>query len=213
MTFRTMEISSYDAFSIRRRRVHPVGIAIATLGALLVIVNYCQVRLAGESLADDLTHRWKPVMESVLFNDATIYVDAVDNKPPVFELLNLAAGATGHYILAWYIIITTSTFVTVYILFEWTATEFGSTDYAAGLAIVAAVLYIAGLTPAGGTGINARTPMLLGVVLAVWTDRPVISGVALAIAALCSQYAALGGPILHTGGYGMRVAAVSGDSS
>uniref|UniRef100_UPI003EB931E3 hypothetical protein n=1 Tax=Halobaculum sp. P14 TaxID=3421638 RepID=UPI003EB931E3 len=65
-----------------------------------------------------------------------------------------------------------------------------------GAGLLAALIFLSALPIADGMRVNARSPMLVGVLFAVRANKPEYRGSALAAGALCSQYAIFGAPVL-----------------
>ncbi|MFB6186172.1 MAG: hypothetical protein ABEI86_04800, partial [Halobacteriaceae archaeon] len=65
-----------------------------------------------------------------------------------------------------------------------------------GVALLAALLFVSALPFTGGIRINARSPMLVGVLLAVRSSRPLVRGAGIAAGSLFSQYAIFGVPVI-----------------
>ncbi|MFB6186171.1 MAG: hypothetical protein ABEI86_04795, partial [Halobacteriaceae archaeon] len=81
-------------------------IVLAAIAFVQVAFRYAQVAVVGRAaMSNDVTERWLVVVQAVLHDGVPLYVPpAVDNKPPLFQYLNLLAGASGNYALGWYAI-------------------------------------------------------------------------------------------------------------
>ncbi|WP_435147780.1 hypothetical protein [Halobaculum sp. P14] len=82
-------------------------VALGGLAFLELAVRYLYVSVLDSSiLSADLRSVWRPFMQSVVHDNVPMYVHpALDNKPPLFEYLNVLAGLTGEYIAAWHLFI------------------------------------------------------------------------------------------------------------
>lgn len=179
---------------------------IAAVALLQVLVSYLQASIGRTQLVHDVTKAWRPLMDAVLHDDVPLYTQqAVDNKPPLFQYLNLTAGLSGEYILAFYAIIGICNAAAAILLYRWVRSGIDPRfPSGRGVGVLAAILFLGSLPLIGGTHINARSPMFLGVLAAVQFRAGWMRGAAIAGAALCSQYAILGAPVLAYDGIRQR---------
>lgn len=137
----------------------------------------------------DVRSVWHPLAVDVL-NGAPLYGPTTwDNKPPLFQYVNLAAEATGYYLLAFYLAVGIANGIGAVLLWRLVRRHI---DWR--LATLAAVLYVGSIPLLFGVHIGPRSfaiPLLLA---ALSVDRGVLVGGLLGAATLFTQFAALATP-------------------
>ena len=165
------------------------------LALLQVFHRYTQLSRPSVGLHPDVTSAWQPVAEAV-FSGVPLYSPgATDNKPPLFEFINLAAYATDHYVLTFLLLVGLANGVVAVLI--WQCCRQRGVHR---IGLIAAVSFLGVLPAVDGLTINARTFAMVGVLAALVARRPVVRGVALAAGALCSQYALLALPLIALDG-------------
>jgi len=161
--------------------------------------RYGFVQLSDGQLGGDTVGTWLPLAKAVHGGGTLYQVAPLDNKPPVFQFLNLAAYATGHYHLAWMVIVAVLNAIAVVALYKLVR------RHAPGrVAAVTVGLFLATIPVSDATLINPRSLATAGILVALLVRRPVPSGIAIAVGGLSSQYVVFGVPVLVY--YGVRVA-------
>lgn len=154
------------------------------------IYRYLQLTIGKQVLFVDARAVWKPLAYDVL-NGAPLYVGAtVDNKPPLFQFINIAVAWTGAYDLVFTLLIGVANGAAAILLWRLLARENQSR---AG--VIAGLLFLTVVPVVNGLVINVRSlalPFLMGAFL---TQNPSQRGAGIAIAGLISQYAVLSIPV------------------
>ncbi|MFB6172573.1 MAG: hypothetical protein ABEJ23_08560 [Haloarculaceae archaeon] len=172
------------------------------LAAVQSLHRYVRLSRPSVGLHPDVTSAWLPVAEAVFAGTPLYAPGATDNKPPLFELLNLAVYATDHYVLAFLALVGLANGAVAALLWQ-----VGRRHGASRVGLVAGVLYLGALPVVDGTAINVRSFAMVGVLAALVARRPAARGVALAAGALCSQYALLALPLVALDGLSDALAA------
>lgn len=190
---------SSPAFPALRRSVpvspRVVAAAFAVLGLASSLWRYARIRWLGAAPHHDVRGVWRPVAAAVA-DGAPLYVrPAVDNKPPLFELLNVAVYATGAYLPAFLLLVGVANAAVAVCLWRLLARR----GYAA-LGAAAGLVYLAAVPLVGGAAVNVRSLSTALLVFAFVRSGPARSGVALAAACLVSQHAVFGAPVVVADG-------------
>ncbi|WP_231188743.1 hypothetical protein [Haladaptatus sp. DYF46] len=121
-----------------------------------------------------------------------IYVrPAIDNKPPLFELLNITVAATGHYLLVFFVLVGCANAAIAILLWRICIQHDASR-----VGLMAGFLFLMSVPVAGGTVINVRSFAIAGIILSLSVSNPVARGASIAVAGLFSQYAVFAIPAL-----------------
>ena len=162
----------------------PVVVLLVSIGVFEALVRFLRITVGGASPHTDVTTTWQPFAKATLSGTPLYLADVADNKPPLFEYLNLAVGLTDNYLLVFLVIVGLVNSAIAYLLWR-THAERGSHT----LGIVVGLVFLLAVPLVNGHAINVRTFMLAGVLLAVRFRSAAASGVAIAAAGLMSQYA------------------------
>lgn len=177
-----------DVYLSRRRRHLWAGLLLL-LGFLQGLFRYLQLSLGPKTLFVDAAGVWLPLARQVAEGQALYTGSALDNKPPLFEFLNLAIYFTGHYTLVFTLLIGVANAASALLIWRLLA------DYGRGRAGALTALVVLGVLPfLGGLTINVRSLALPFVLLSLLSRRSVVAGGALALGGLFSQYAVLAAP-------------------
>lgn len=178
--------------SASRSSIHRIVlVVISVLAFVQALFHYLRAIIGRPDLFYDAAEVWQPAAEAVLNGEALYVGAAADNKPPMFEFLNVLVGATGEYILVFHVLVGLANAVTATLIYRWLARDGHAT---AG--ILAALLFISTLPVINGTIINVRSFALVFLFGALLVRGPVRRGVLIAIAALFSQFAVFAIPVL-----------------
>lgn len=121
---------------------------------------------------------------------------AFDNKPPLFELLNVGAYLSGEYLLVLLLAVGLANGFAAVFLWRTLAVRGHPRTGALG-----ALLFLLVLPLVDGSVVNVRSLAVAGLLFALATRNPVARGVACACAVLCSQHAAFVLPVVAYDGY------------
>ena len=168
-----------------------VAIGLFVLALFQSVEQLARAVIGRNDLWSDAANVWLPLAEQVAAGTPLYVGGAVDNKPPLFQYLNLAVFETGHYVVVFYVLVGVANAAAAWLLYRWVS-EFAQRETAA----VAALLFVAALPVLNGTIINVRSFALVFVLLAVQARRAGVQGSFMAIAGLFSQYAVFGIPAL-----------------
>jgi hypothetical protein len=166
-------------------------LAIAALALGATLYRYIRAVVGTPDLFYDVREVWQPAATAVLDGQALYVGAATDNKPPLFEYLNVLVGSTGHYLLVFYLLVGLANAVIVVCLYHWLARE---GHVIAG--VLAALLFATVLPLVQGTIINVRSFALVFLFCALLTQGAVRRGGLLAVAGLFSQFAMFAAPVL-----------------
>lgn len=180
--------------AMRTRDVSRSSLVAAGLLALALFQaaeQYLRAVIGRNDLWADAANVWLPLAEHVAAGNPLYVGAAVDNKPPLFQYLNLAVYETGEYVLVFYLLVGLANGLAAWLLYQWVS-DFARRETAA----IAAVLFLAALPVVNGTIINVRSFALVFVLLAVRARPAAAQGAFIAVAGLFSQYAVFGIPVL-----------------
>lgn len=167
----------------------PVAVLLVSIGVFEALVRFLRITIGSVSPHPDVTTTWRPVAIAALSGTPLYLGDAADNKPPLFEYLNLAVGLTDNYLLVFLVLVGLVNSAIAYLLWRTHAERgYHTTGITVGVVFLLAVPLVR------GHAINVRTFMLAGVLLAVRFRSAVTAGIAIAGAGLMSQYAVVALP-------------------
>lgn len=155
------------------------------------LFRYLQVRLGPKTLFVDAKDVWRPLAARLAHGDVLYLGQAVDNKPPLFQFLNLGVFLTGRYTLVFTFLIGLANACSAVLLYR----LFVRHDHKKAGAVSAVVL-LSVLPLIGGLFINVRSLALPLVLLSLLSIAPHRRGVSLALAGLITQYAILLTPLV-----------------
>lgn len=137
---------------------------------------------------------WKPLGENVLRNGAPLYgINQWDNKPPVWQFLNLAVTASGFYYLVFYSLVGLAHGIGAYLLFVWVRSYENRR-----IGLVSALLFLGSVPAVFAARINPRpfAEVLILIAVITSTRSGVVSGATLAVATNLSQFSVLATPVV-----------------
>lgn len=180
MSFRSIERPTWTSLDdTRGRLLFQLGLVLV---GILEMAQYAFDKLYfGRELVGDVTDVWLPFANSVLAGGAP-YLAHWDNKPPLFQFVNIAAAESGQYVLVFYLTMGLTNGVAAVFLWR-LCRRYGYER----IGTVAAVVFIAALATASFR-INPRQYATVFILLALLTSSAVRSGVAIAAAGLFSQF-------------------------
>lgn len=147
------------------------------------VYRFVQITYGKETLTWDAQNWWIPVAEAV-FSGTPLYIgSALDNKPPLFEILNLIIFSTGHYELVFLILMGVANGLVAILLASYIQNK-----HTIQTSLLAGLLYLSALPAMNGLEINVRQFGIIGVLLAMHFSTPTFRGIALATGGLFTQY-------------------------
>lgn len=168
-------------------------VLFTTVALLQTAWRYAKLKWGSADYWFDAGQVWIPLANRVLSGTPLYTGKAVDNKPPLWQFLNLTADASGHYPLVMFGLVGLANAMAALLLARWLTKDCGVNR---GTAALAGLFFLAALPAIHGTIINVRSFALVGVLAAIQTRSPVRSGAAISAATLFSQFAAFGIPVL-----------------
>ncbi len=184
-----MHVSSFE----RERLSSPALVVpgFLLLGILETLNRYFRI-LSGERQPHiDVRCCWRPLANAVLAGQPIYIRPVVDNKPPLFELLNVAIASTGQYLFVFFVLIGVANAACAVLLWRICADR-GATR----VGLMAGLLFLTSVPATGGTVINVRSFAIAGILLALWVEHPLARGALVAGAGLFSQHAVFAIPVL-----------------
>lgn len=169
------------------RRV--LALVLFGIGCFEAFVRYLRIRTGQASVHSDVRTTWLPIADETLSGTPPYLTTPVDNKPPLFEYLNVAVGATDQYLGVFLLLVGLANGTVAYLLWRAYAERGRGTAGYAG-----ALLFLVSVPLLSGHAVNVRSFTLVGVLLAVHWKRSVCCGLAVAAAGLLSQYAVFAVP-------------------
>jgi hypothetical protein len=173
-------------------RFFSIGLLVLLLfGISQGVYRYLLIRFGNHELSWDAQNWWIPVSEAV-FSGTPLYVGAaMDNKPPLFQFLNLAVASTGYYNFVFLFLIGLTTGFVALLLAMWIQRI---RDKTAGL--LAGLLFLSCVPAAGGFIINVRTFGVAALLVALLLQGPIKKGVAIAVGGLFTQFIIFAIPVV-----------------
>ena len=179
-----IRVSSYDT----RDLLFVVGIFLFSVFDM--VHRYILYLMGFFDRLPDVVEVYSPMAHGVLAG-GDLYIVHWDNRPPMFQFLNIGAAATGEYTLAFYLAIGVANAVTAVLIWKLT-----SRHYVRSVAIVAGILYMFALPVVEGRMIDARLFSNVFILCGFLLSSPAYSGISIAIAGLFHQYAVFSIPIV-----------------
>ncbi|GAA0255423.1 hypothetical protein ACFFQF_16635 [Haladaptatus pallidirubidus] len=165
--------------------------AFLLLGVLETMNQYARIQSGAQQPHVDVRCCWRPLAEAVIAGKPIYVRPAVDNKPPLFELLNIAVAATGQYLLVFFVLVGLANAVIAILLWRICAQHDASR-----VGLVAGLLFLTSVPAAGGTMVNVRSFAIAGILLSLSVNNPIACGTSIAVAGLFSQHAVFAIPAL-----------------
>jgi len=137
--------------------------------------------------AGNVVEVWHPFAKEVLAG-GQLYLAHWDNKPPLFQFVNLFAEFTGSYYLTFYGLLGLVNGLGVLLL--WKVVEKYTTS---GIGLIAAFLWLS-MLPTVSTQIDPRQFALLFILTSLTVDSPFLAGLSIATGGLFSQFTAFAIP-------------------
>lgn len=169
--------------------------ALVGFGIAQTIARYGQIQFGSTGLTQffvDSRNVWKPLADSVLLDGNPLFTENNwDNKPPVWQFLNLLVASTGLYFITFHILIGIANGVSSYLIFKWCQSQDRTK-----IGLLAALLFIGALPAFQATRINPRPfaqVLILGI---LFYTGPVIKGLLLSLAALLTQFSIFAAPAI-----------------
>lgn len=166
-------------------------IALLALGQFPVLLRYFRIRVSNVTPHPDVRFAWRPLAEEVFAGTPLYLGAATDNKPPLFELVNLAAYASDAYLLV--LLVVTGLANAGIAIGLWRL--FTTRQYKT-LGQGAALLFLISAPLVNGHAINVRSMSVVFLVGSLLSQRPTIRGGACSVACRFSQHAVFSVPIV-----------------
>lgn len=171
------------------RLLWPLAFLLTGLG--LSIERYTNLTWGNALPNPDVVRMFRPIADGVTSGGRLYGPGLADNKPPGWQLLNVAAYESGDYTLVLLLCVGLANGLTAVLLWYWL-----SRTVSAPIPALAGVLFLLALALVGGHHINSRPVALLFLVGGLVSTTPVKRGVAVAVATLFNAYAAVFVPVV-----------------
>lgn len=157
------------------------------------ISRIIQIKLVsgGQEVRGDAQIVWIPVARAVLDGTPLYVPPAVDNKPPLWQFLNILFQNTGDYATAGILTIALANTIAVVGTYLWISRHIGRE-----WAFVGGLLLIAMFSIIEASSIGTRSIALVGVLFGALSRSAVVSGMSLSAAVLVSQFSVFAIPIV-----------------
>jgi hypothetical protein len=165
-----------------------VGLLL-TLGCAQATVRYLRLAVGYADPHPDVRTTWEPVAQAVLSGTPLYLGDAIDNKPPLFEYLNVAVALSDAYLANFLLLVGVANACVGVLLWR-----LAVRDGRPLVGVYAGLVYVVAAPLALGDAVNVRTFSLVFVLAAVLARRASVSGGLVGGAVLISQYALLALP-------------------
>lgn len=167
------------------------AVVLGIIGLLEIIVPIGFVVIDGRPIQVNTRNVWLPLAEAV-FSGGDLYLSQWDNKPPLFQFINLAVYATGAYKLVFFIIIGLANGATAVLI--WKLCQRHGFDV---IGAIAALLFLATApATANALQIDPRQFANVCLLLALLASSSVRAGALVAAAGLLSQFSVLTIPLV-----------------
>ncbi|WP_020222479.1 hypothetical protein [Halarchaeum acidiphilum] len=171
-----------------------VPLLFLALGLIESIHRLVQIRVGYIDLFVDARAVWKPAAHAVLTGTPLYIGHATDNKPPLWQFLNVLVGLTGHYTAVFTLLVGIANATAAILI--WRYLRLAGYEK---IGILSGVLLLSMIPVVQGRVINVRSFAVIGILVALQVRHPFLKGLAVGSAALMSQYGILAGiPILWT---------------
>ncbi len=163
-------------------RAWPLVFLLAGVG--LGVGRYSDLVWGNAAVNPDMRRMFRPIAEGVAAGGQLYGPGLADNKPPGWQLVNVAAELTGEYTLAMLVVVGLANGLAAALLYRWL-------DRAGPrfVAVAAATLFLLALPLLGGNTVNSRPLAVPFLLVALAAARPALRGAAVAVAALVNAYA------------------------
>ncbi len=184
-----MNITSFERETLDSPPLVVFGFLL--LGILETLSRYFRILYSTQQPHVDVRCCWRPLANAVLAGKPIYIRPVVDNKPPLFELLNVTIASTGQYLLVFFVLLGVVNACSAILLWRICADR-----GAARVGLIAGVLFLTSVPATGGTVVNVRSFAIAGILLALWVEHPLARGAIVAAAGLFSQHAVFAVPAL-----------------
>lgn len=167
------------------------AVGLLSLSLIIASIRYFRLLVGSTEIHPDARLSWRPLATAVLDGVPLYLPPATDNKPPLFEFVNILVMETGSYVFVFLVLVSLLNGLSAVLLFRF----FAQQDRRAVGAVAAAVFLVA-VPVVRGHSINVRSFAVCGFLAALCLSRPSHRGGALAAGALCSQYLVFGVPFV-----------------
>ena len=166
------------------------------VGIMQTTAQYFRVVFGPSEFRIDLTELWHPLAREVLSGEALYLGSTVDNKPPLFLILNTLIEFVGPYYPLFFIVLGTVNGTVAFLVYRHLAT-----NDLPQIGVIGALFFLSALPLVNGTKINVRSFALLGVMVSIMIRNSILRGGAISVAGLFSQYAVFLIPVLMWDSY------------
>lgn len=174
--------------AFRNRRV--AALLLVGFSYLHIFPRYVSLQTGASKLPHNVVNVWLPLARSVLAG-GDLYVSHWDNKPPLFQFVNLFAAWTDYYVPVFLVLLATANAVTALAIWELCRRhDSGRVGFLAATFFLAAAPGLLGMT------IDPRQFANVLTLVAFLAGSAPLAGVAIASAGLFSQYSVFLIPVI-----------------
>jgi hypothetical protein len=172
------------------------ALLLTNAGLFIGVARLLRLEAGRASVHPDVRLVWRPLARAVAGGTALYTPGATDNKPPLFELLNLLAYLTDHYLVVLTLAVGLANGVAATCL--WRACAVRGRVRIGGLG---ALLFLWTLPLVNGAAINVRSFTVALLLFGLVSRHPLVRGFAVGCALCVSQHAAFVVPVVAYDGY------------
>jgi len=166
-----------------------------TLGVMVMLAQYAFIYFGVQEITQfrfDARTVWRPLAREVLYEGQPLFgPDQYENKPPLWQFLNLAVEYVGPYYLLFYTLTGVAHGVAAFGIYAW-ARRYGE----ARLGALAALLFLASVHAGFMARIDPRPYAAALTFAALLSSRATVAGASLAAATTMIQYAFFAVPVV-----------------
>ena len=172
------------------------ALVLTNAGLLAGVARLLRLSAGRATVHPDVRLAWRPLARAVAAGTPLYTAGAMDNKPPLFELLNVLAYLSDGYLVALTLAVGLANGVAATCL--WRACAVRGHARVGGLG---ALVFLWTLPLVNGAAVNVRSFAVAALLFALVSDRPVARGLGVGCALCVSQHAVFAAPVVAYDGY------------
>ena len=172
------------------------ALLLANAGLFAGVARLLRIEAGRATVHPDVRLAWLPLARAVAGGTPLYTPGATDNKPPLFELLNLLAYLSDGYLVVMTLAVGLANGVAATCI--WRACAVRGYPRVGGLG---ALVFLWTLPLVDGVAVNVRSFAVALLLFALVSNRPAVRGVGVGCALCVSQHAAFAAPVVAYDGY------------